>query len=251
MSISAMMMVQAAEARRRRDERGRYMEGGQEMHQHPGEMTMAYSHIEDDEGEAMRGRVRRPRMAYERQPEKQDRRRNEMGGEGYYVWDNANQPYMPPERYGQPVPHQNVTDMRDYRTRSHMGEHAEMPHHDKGMIGFGGQDAHGKKLTKEQAEKWVKHMRSDKHRGEMWTMEDAKRLAKPYGIEDGQELLDFYAALNMVYSDFSKVGEAFDVDDEEYYAALACAYLYDSDGLPPSQKIAYHYKYLVPHAEED
>jgi hypothetical protein len=172
----------------------------------------------------------------------------DMRGEDYFVWDGPE--HLPPERYGQPTDRRNVTDMRQYRTRSMMGEGSEK-NHQQGMIGFGEQDGQGKKLTKEKAEKWVKHMRSGDHRGEMWTMEDAKELAKKYKIEDKQELLDFYAALNMVHSDYADVAREWGVDNEDFYAALACAFLYDDDGKPPSEKLAAYYKYVVPHDEEE
>ena len=249
-----MAMMMAAQARRRRDERGRYMTGDQGDNHYTrerrNEMTMGYAgsygemrrhrRMGDGEGVEMRRRGNRNNM--DDSPD--------MRGEGYFVWDNANMPYMPPERYGQPHDRQNVTDMRQYRTRSMMGEGGEKPHHQQGAIGFGEQDAHGKKMTKEKAEKWVKHMRTDGHKGEMWTMEDAKELAKPYGITEGQELIDFYAALNMVYSDYCEVAKEWGVDDEEYFAALACAFLYDEDGKAPSEKIAAYYKYVVPHEED-
>lgn len=271
MSISSVMMMQAAEARRRRDERGRYMVGDQgnnqygrerrnmdgDMRDRPDmrynrrdEMTMGYA--------GGYGEMRRTRRMGDNDTEMRRRgNRSEMDetpdmrGEGYFVWDNANMPYMPPERYGQPHDRQNVTDMRQYsRTRSMMGEGGEKQHHQQGAIGFGEQDGHGKKMTKEKVEKWVKHMRTDGHKGEMWTMEDAKELAKPYGITEGQELIDFYAALNMVYSDYCEVAKEWGVDDETYYAALACAFLYDEDGKAPSEKIAAYYKYVVPHEED-
>lgn len=252
-----MAMMMAAQARRRRDERGRYMTGDQMSYGRGGqggrnEMTMGYA--EGAYNGEMRQGGRRSEMNYNEG--EQMRRggrgtRNEMGGEGYFVWDNANMPYMPPERYGQPHDRQNVTDMRQYnRTRSMMGEGGEKQRQQQGMIGFGEQDGHGKKINKEKAEKWVKHMRTDGHKGEMWTMEDAKELAKPYGITEGQELIDFYSALNMVYSDYCDVAKEWGVDDEAYYAALACAFLYDEDGKAPSEKIAAYYKYVVPHEED-
>lgn len=249
-----MAMMMAAQARRRRDERGRYMTGEQGDNQY----TRERRNMDGD----MRNR---PDMRYNRRNEmtmgyagghgEMRRRGNrnamddapDMRGEGYFVWDNANMPYMPPERYGQP---ENVTDMRRYRSRSMMGEGGQQQHQKQGAIGFGEQDAHGKKLTKEKAEKWVKHMRTDGHKSEMWTMEDAKELAKPYGITEGQELIDFYAALNMVYSDYCEVAKEWGVDDEEYFAAMACAFLYDEDGKAPSEKIAAYHKYVVPHEED-
>lgn len=256
-----MAMMMAAQARRRRDERGRYMVGDQGNNQYTRERRNADGEMRDRPdmrmGYAEGADMRRPynrRMEGDTEMRRRGRTRSEMDdspdmrGEGYFVWDGLD--HMPPERYGQPRDRQNVTDMRQYnRTRSMMGEGGEK-HQQQGMIGFGEQDGHGKKLTKEKAETWVKHMRSDDRKGGMWTMEDAKELAKGYGIDEGQELIDFYAALNMVYSDYSGVAKEYDVDDEAFYAALACAFLYDRDGKPPAEKIAAYYKHVVPHEED-
>ena len=256
-----MAMLMATQARRRRDERGRYMAGDQGNNQYTSERRNEGGEMRE-RPDMRRGYADSPdmRRPYNRRMGDMEMRsgvrgdRNEMEdspdmrGEGYFVWDGPE--HLPPERYGQPADHRNVTDMRQYRTRSMMGEGGEKSHQ-QGMIGFGEQDGHGKKLTKEKAEKWVKHMRSGDHRGEMWTMEDAKELAKKYKIEDKQELLDFYAALNMVHSDYADVAREWGVDNEDFYAALACAFLYDDDGKPPSEKLAAYYKYVVPYDEEE
>ena len=256
MSMAAIMAMQAADDRRRRDESGRYMDGGRGGNQYPSEtrntmetMTRPMWPLTN-----MGGEMRR-RNAGDNG--------NQMGGEGWFAWDEGDYPdRFPPQRYGRPgmsyAEDSNVVDMRTYdRRRNSMNPESHMHGEEKnqnmmhgGKIGFGEQDAHGKKLTKEKAEKWVKHMRTDGHKGEMWTMEDAKELAKLYGITEGQELIDFYAALNMVYSNYCEVAKEWGVDDEEYFAALACAFLYDEDGKAPSEKIAAHYKYVVPHEED-
>lgn len=220
-----MRLLMAAQARKRRDSQGRYM--GEDNHYPP-----RYD---------------------ERTPRRTERRAYSpnMGGEGYVIWDSMDTPYMPPERYGQPDHRRNVTDMRQYRTRSHMdsGEH-EPRTAEKGMIGFGEGEKAEKRLTRDKAEKWVRRMRSNDRQGGMWTMADAKELAKCYELEDEQELVDFYAALNMVYSDYADVAKEFGVDDEAFYAALACAFLYDDDGKAPAEKLAAYYTYVVPHGEE-
>lgn len=266
-----MRMLAVTQARRHRDERGRYMDGdqgGMDMqrggHRYPQErrgmdgemrdrpdMRMGYAGATPDMRRYHSPMDNRPRemSGYQHESSNDAEEPAEMRGEGYFVWDGPD--HLPPARYGQPQSRRNVTDMRQYqRTRSMMGEDGEK-NHQQGMIGFGEQDNHGKKLTKEKAEKWVKHMRSGDHRGEMWTMEDAKELAKKYKIEDKQELLDFYAALNMMHSDYSDVAKEWGVDNEDFYAALACAFLYDDDGKPPSEKLAAYYKYVVPHDEEE
>lgn len=210
-----MRLLMAAQARKRRDEKGRYMT--EENYQ--------------------------PR--YDDRPQRRTERRSmsyspDMGGEGYVVWDSADRP----ERS------HNVTDMRQYRPRSHMDSTEHTTTSEKGMIGFGDNSKAEKKLNRDKAEKWVRRMRSADHHGGMWTLADAKELAKCYELEDEQELTDFYAALNMVYSDYAEVAKEFGVDDEAFYAALACAFLYDEDGKAPSEKLAAYYTYVVPHGEE-
>ena len=62
--------------------------------------------------------------------------------------------------------------------------------------------AHG--LSAEEAQAWVHDMEAaDKNckSGGKWTWEEAQRVAEDRGIHsEGQMMIDFYAALNMVYS---------------------------------------------------
>lgn len=142
------------------------------------------------------------------------------------------------------------------RTRSH-DEHGEREEREIRAGGTFWMEPTGgvKKLTREKADKWVKHMESDDPkapRGGVFTYEDAKRLAADRDIPtEGQDLIDFYAALNMVYSDYSKVAHEYGVDNDDYYADLACAFLYDRDGKRPSEKLAAYYMYVVPRDGED
>lgn len=172
------------------------------------------------------------------------RRRSE-----YHPGDTMPRP-MP---YGQPDHQRSAYD----RTRSHE-EHGQREEREIRAGGtFWMEPAGGgtKKLTREKADKWVKHMESDDPkapRGGVFTYDDAKRLAADRDIPtDGQDLIDFYAALNMVYSDYSKVAHAHGVDNDDYYADLACAFLYDRDGKRPSEKLASYYMYVVPKDGED
>lgn len=111
----------------------------------------------------------------------------------------------------------------------------------------------GEKLTREKGEKWVKKMKGDdpQARGEMWSYEDAKTLAEERGISpEGQEMVDFYVVLNMVYNNYCKVAKKYGVDTEDYYADLAHAWLYDKDGKPPTEKLMAYHKYVIPHEED-
>lgn len=114
------------------------------------------------------------------------------------------------------------------------------------MIPPGGD--HETKLTREKAEEWVRKM---SHNGQMWTFEDAKRIGEECGVKDDkQSQIDFYAALNMVASDYGKVARKYGIDDERFYADLAIAFLHDEDGKRPAEKLAAYYKAVVPHDED-
>lgn len=108
--------------------------------------------------------------------------------------------------------------------------------------------AHEKKLTREKAEKWVRKMA---HHGETWTFEDAKRLGMECGVpEDKQSQIDFFAALNMMASDYRSVAAKFGIDEKKFFSAMAMAFLHDEDGKPPSEKLAAYYKYVVPQEDD-
>ena len=108
--------------------------------------------------------------------------------------------------------------------------------------------AHEKKLTREKAEHWVRKMA---RHGEAWSFEDAKRLGTECGVpDDMQSQIDFYAALNMMKSDYHTVAARYGNDDKMFYAHMALAFLHDEDGMPPSEKLAAYYKHVVPHEDD-
>lgn len=117
------------------------------------------------------------------------------------------------------------------------------------------QHAHHHGLTEEQAKEWVSHMEAADpacKSGGKWTWESARRVAEERGIHpDGQMMIDFYAALNMVYSDYCKVARDHKVANEDFFADLAMAFLFDRDGIDPTDKICMYHKYLVKRENED
>lgn len=216
---STYMGMEAPEMRRRRDSRGRYME--------------------EDGGS---------RMAYEG---------NQGNENAYRPWP---EPHIPPylDRPESRMRDKNVVNIRDYQDKRRIGFGENTMHHGErkgGQMSEGGSFGmhSGEKLTRDKAEKWVRRMYGDdpRARGEMWTYEDAKKLAEERGLPtDGQEMIDYYVALNMAYNDYCKVAKEHGVDTEDYYADLAQAWLYDRDGKPPTEKLMAYHKYVVPHGEE-
>lgn len=223
---STYMEHDAPEMRRRRDSRGRYME--------------------DEDG---------PRMTYEG-----NYKRNESA---YRPWPEPHiPPYLDdPEMNDAPsrMRDKNIVNIRDYQDKRRIGFGENRMHHGESKGGQKMEEGssswtpHHEKLTREKAEKWVRSMHGDdpKSRGEMWSYEDAKKLAEERGLPtEGQEMVDFYVVLNMVYTDYCKVAKEHGVDTEDYYADLAEAWLYDRDAKPPTEKLMAYHKYVIPHGEE-
>lgn len=251
-------MEDGMEMRRRRDERGRYMEDDMRMgNDHSTQMRMETPEMRrrrDSRGRYMEDEDDGPHMAYD-------------GNAAMRPWP---EPHIPPylDRPGmEQEPYRmrdnNVVNIRDYQDRRRIGfeQDGKIVQNDPRRAHYGssskGQQyemghASGERLSREKAEKWVKSMHGADHkvRGEMWSYEDAKKLAEERGIPtDGQDMVDFYVVLNMVYNDYAKVAKEHGVDTEDYFADLACAWLYDPDGKPPMEKLMAYKQYVIPHGE--
>lgn len=104
----------------------------------------------------------------------------------------------------------------------------------------------GGKLTRGMAEQWVESMEgdSDQHaKGGMFSWEEAVDLGRKVGINGGQRMIDFYAAINAVCSDFGHVLDEYKVGTPEVYAKLAKAWIEDPDAV--KNKAAMYYRYIV------
>ena len=86
-------------------------------------------------------------------------------------------------------------------------------------------------LTEEQAVSYVKHMKhKDGSEGEHWTLEQTKAYQASHSDYASIDPLDFYVAINMMYSDYFK--PAYTTDN---YASMAASFLNDVDA--PSNKL--------------
>lgn len=130
------------------------------------------------------------------------------------------------------------------------GEEEDEPHQMRfgGVVGVS-QEGSGKnaKLTKAQAEEWVEGMENDNEqhpKGGIFSWEMAKDWAQKVGIQPvGQRMIDFYAAMNAMYSDYSSVAAKYKVDAPEFYAHMAKAFIDDPDAI--KNKTAMYYKCIV------
>ena len=99
-------------------------------------------------------------------------------------------------------------------------------------------------FTREDAEKWVSHMENeDGTTGAHWTMEQTDAVANITGVH--AKSCVWWAAMNMMYSDYYDVARKFGVNVPEFYAELARAFLMDKDGPGPEEKLCAYYRCIV------
>lgn len=98
------------------------------------------------------------------------------------------------------------------------------------------------KLDKATAEEWVRSMENeDGTKGPHWTMEQVKQVMAQKGVTG--EPVEFFVALNMVYSDYCKVAKKLGVNSIDFYVEMARAFLEDKDA--GEGKLMNYYEYVV------
>lgn len=98
------------------------------------------------------------------------------------------------------------------------------------------------KMDKRKAEEWTGQMHNaDGTRGPHWSMEQTKQVMQQRGID--VDPIEFFVAMNMVYSDYSKVAKMHGVNSADFYADLAKAFLEDQDAQ--DNKLALYYECIV------
>lgn len=97
-------------------------------------------------------------------------------------------------------------------------------------------------MDRKTAQEWVRHMHhADGSSGEHWTYEQTTQVAKQRGVDCNP--VEFYAIMNAMWSDYSGVAKRFDVDNIDYWAEMAKAFLEDKDAKPG--KTALYYECIV------
>lgn len=90
-------------------------------------------------------------------------------------------------------------------------------------------------ITKEKAIKWVESMENEDPahpHGARWTMEEVKPLAAKHGIkENTTEFVEFWATMNMLYSDYYNVFKEYNLTTGDAFAKMAKAFLHDKDAM--------------------
>lgn len=81
----------------------------------------------------------------------------------------------------------------------------------------------------------------DGSHGPHWTMEQIKNVMAQKGIT--ADPADFYLAMNMMYSDYYNVAKRMNMNNTEFYASMAKAFLDDKDG--GKDKLMKYFRYVV------
>lgn len=226
-------MYDGAEMRRRRDSRGRYMEGGDDA-------EMAYRpwpepHIPPylDRNDMRDSRQMNDSPMRDRNivniRDYQDKRRIGFG-------ENR-------------MVDQGEDDMRHYGRRynpdrMNMGH---SPHHSPMMGNSEGWD--DEHLTREEAEKWVRGMQSEDGKvGARWPYQEIKQYAGNFGIQGEEKVVEFFVVMNALYTDYCKVAKKYGVDKVDFWADLAKAFMTDKDA--GEGKVKKYYECIAKHDDE-
>ena len=97
-------------------------------------------------------------------------------------------------------------------------------------------------LDEHTAREWVDGMENeDGTTGPHWTMEQTKSVAAQRGITC--DPVEFWAAMNMVYSDYCGVAKKLNVNNLDFYICMATAFLDDKDA--GEGKMMRYYRHIV------
>lgn len=94
-------------------------------------------------------------------------------------------------------------------------------------------------LDEETAKEWTQHMENaDGTKGPHWSMDQVKQVAAQKNI--AEDPLDFWVAINMMYSDYCVMAKKHNVNTVDFYVDMAKAFLDDKDAKPDKLGRYYH-----------
>ena len=97
-------------------------------------------------------------------------------------------------------------------------------------------------MTRERTEEWMRKLQNeDGTTGPHWSYDQATNLMRQKGYNF--EPVEFYAALNIMYSDYCKVAKKMNVNTVDFFASMAEAFLADQDAV--KDKLAAYYSHVV------
>lgn len=135
-------------------------------------------------------------------------------------------------------------DHEKYGSRINMPHMDEMSHMKGEKTPGHASSTHHEGITREQAMKWVSGMKNaDGSIGPHWNLEQSRQIMEQQKIDEDE--IEFYIALNMMYSDYCKVAKRNNTSTIEFYAGMAKAFLDDRDAQP--EKLTRYYDYIAKH----
>lgn len=131
----------------------------------------------------------------------------------------------------------NYNASADYRTTSEL-DHGKNSRMNNGYAKTNSTP----KLTHGLAMEWTEHLsNTDGTKGAHWTMEQAKQVMAQKGVM--LDPLEFFVALNLMYSDYAQVAKQLSINSIDFYVGLAKAFLDDPDA--GDDKLMKYYECVV------
>lgn len=167
-----------------------------------------------------------------------------------YRDDEIHNPYMgswyPEDRHhrGGPMYMPYAMDMHGGSGRTITGSGHFAMNYPPEYQAMGGHDENGmesRPLDEHSAREWVRKMRNaDGSTGEHFSVEQTEQYRA--GVCPECKKWDFYAAMNMIFSDYGEVARKMGTDRAEFYAHMAKAFLCDDDAR--ENKISRYERYI-------
>lgn len=131
---------------------------------------------------------------------------------------------------------------RNYRTAADYRTMDEMAHRKSRWSGGYGHGSGVMPFSRELAKEWTNGMENeDGSRGPHWTMEQTSQVLEQKGFHC--DPVEFFAILNSIYSDYSAIAKKHNVNNMDFYADMAKAWLEDKDAV--KDKAAAYFEYVV------
>lgn len=107
-----------------------------------------------------------------------------------------------------------------------------------------GKIEHKHTFTEADAREWTARMENtDDTTGPHWPMVQTTAIMVSRGYHYDPAV--WYAAMNMIYSDYYKTAKKHGVDTQDYYTDMTAAFLDDKDAKGPKEKTSAYYHYVA------
>lgn len=129
----------------------------------------------------------------------------------------------------------NVVNIRDYQDRRKIGYGESREHEHQGDAHHKGAYPRGEhRLTKEMAEEWVEGLQNadpEHPTGAKWSMDVIRPIAAKNGFVTPEKQLEFWAVINMMYSDYAETAKKHGVCTIDFFADMAKSWIKDKDAV--------------------